>query len=74
MKICGTFVCTGGQGNVQLRALDLRANWNCFALVDLFAGVVADDLDFLRVVVDRFVYDYDIALGRAILKVTSMLE
>ena len=45
------------------------ANRNRFALVDMFAGIVADELDLLGIVVDRLVYDHDIALSLAVLEV-----
>ena len=36
---------------------DLAANGNRAGFVNLFPRVIADNLDFLRVVVDRFIYD-----------------
>ena len=64
-----TFVCARRKFHIQLGAFNLRANWNCVALVDLFAGIVADKLHLLGVVVDLFIYDHNIALGRTIFKV-----
>jgi len=63
------FVCASRELHVKGSAFDLAAHRDCVALVDLFAGVIADELHLLRVIVDRFIYDHDIALGFAVLKI-----
>ena len=39
------FVCASRKLHIKGGTFDLAAHGDCFALVDLFAGVVADELD-----------------------------
>ena len=63
------FVCASWKLHIKGSTFDLAAHRDCVALVDLFAGVIADELHLLRVIVDRFVDDHDIALRCAVFKV-----
>ena len=65
VKIRGTFVCTSGKNNVQLRAFNFAANGNRAGFVNLFARVIADDLDLLRIIIDGLVYEHQVSLRSA---------
>ena len=49
--------------------LNFAANGNRAGFVDLFAGVIADDLDFLRIIVDGLVHDHEVSLRSAVLEI-----
>ena len=69
MEHSRAFVCASRKLHIEGSTFDFAAHGDCFALEDLFAGIVADELDLLGIVVDRFVDDHDIALSLAVLEV-----
>ena len=68
MKIRGTFVCTSGENNVQLRAFDFAADGNRTGFINLFARIIADNLDLLWIIIDALVYEHQVSLRRTVLK------
>ena len=69
MEHSRAFVCASRKLHIEGSAFDFAAHGDCFALVDLLAGIVADELDLLGVIVYSFIHDHDIALRRAVLKI-----
>ena len=63
------FICASRKRHIKGSTFDLAAHGDRFALVDLFAGIVADELHLLWVVIDRFVYDHDVAFGCTVFKI-----
>ena len=53
---------------VQRRALraQFAANGNCAGFVDRSPVLIADDLDFLRIIVDGLVHDHEVSLRSAL--------
>ena len=68
MKISGTFVCTRGKNHVQPRTFNLTANGNGAGFINLFARIITDDLNHLRIVIDGLIYEHQISLRCSILK------
>ena len=58
MKISGTFVCTSGENNIQLRAFDFAADGDSAGFVNLFARVIADNLDLLWIIIDEVTFSF----------------